>query len=263
MKQKKYDIFISHSTKDVSFSDKLYNLLIKAGFSIWYDKTSLLPNEYLTTDLSAHIAASRNLLVILSQESCNSRWVKNEYDYAIRLCDNQELKIVPIVIDDCILPPFYENSKWLDCKQGLTPTSFFMILAALYGTSENMREEKDIYVSYPWRTDERPIVDNVFSSLKRKQYRLIGDASDHTTYNEDNRITRIMNSCSAFVGILPYRNDANLLTSNYILDEIEQAEHLGLPGVVIADSRIDAVEDFTSYPIIKISNANDIRELKK
>ncbi len=263
MQQKEYDIFISHSSRDVAFSDKLYNLLTKAGFTIWYDETSLLANEYLTTDLSAHIAASRTLIVILSQSSCNSRWVKNEYDYAIKLCDKQELNIIPVVIDDCVLPPFYESSKWLDCKQGLTPTTFFMILAALYGTAENTRQEKDIYVSYPWRRAERPLVDKVFSSLLRMRYRLIGDASDQVTYNVDDRISRIMSSCGGFVGILPYRSSSRLLTSHYILDEIAQASQQGLPGLVIADSRIENVESMTSYPVIKVDNVEDDDELDK
>ena len=206
---KQYDIFLSHSSCDKSFCDKLYNLLEDAGFSVWYDETSLLPNSHLTSDLPDYIKKCRSLIVVLSNDSCKSDWVKEEYAYAKDLYHKKELTIIPIVIDDCEIPGFYNNYKWIDCKKGLTPFSFFMILSAMYGSSENMRKKKDVYVSYSWRKEEQKLVEIVFDRLKRNQYRLIGDAGDQSAYDENNRIGKIMDTCGAYVGILPYRKDSN------------------------------------------------------
>lgn len=249
---KQYDIFLSHSSCDKSFCDKLYNLLEDAGFSVWYDETSLLPNSHLTSDLPDYIKKCRSLIVVLSNDSCKSDWVKEEYAYAKDLYHKKELTIIPIVIDDCEIPGFYNNYKWIDCKKGLTPFSFFMILSAMYGSSENMRKKKDVYVSYSWRKEEQKLVEIVFDRLKRNQYRLIGDAGDQSVYDENNRIGKIMDTCGAYVGILPYRKDSN--TSPYILDEIKIAQEHGLPGILIADDRIEGIDEYTSiYKTLKVN----------
>lgn len=257
-RNKTYDIFLSHSSLDIDFTNKLHNLLEQAGFNVWYDEKRLTSNTHLLSDLPKYIGNSELFIVVLSKNSCYSTWVQDEYGYARELQKNKELKaIIPIVIDDCDLPGFFNNYKWIDCKQGLTPYAFFGILAALYGSSENMREEKDVYVSYSWRKEEQNMVNAVFHQLKRKQFRLIGDAGNQTVYDEDDRIRRIMNTCGAYVGILPYRGESN--TSRYIIDEINKAQECGLPGVLFADARVENLDEFT-YPLLKIENLDNIDE---
>ena len=222
-RNKTYDIFLSHSCLDNDFTDKLHSLLEQAGFNVWYDEKKLTSNTHILSDFPKYIGDSEAFIVILSKKSCSSSWVQDEYGYARGLYDKKELKtIIPVIIDDCEIPGFYNNYKWIDCKDGLTPIAFFGILAALYGSSENMREEKDVYVSYSWRKEEHALVNAVFRQLRRKQYRIIGDASNNSVYDEDDRIRRIMNTCGAYVGVLPYRGESN--TSRYILDEIRKAQ---------------------------------------
>lgn len=254
----KYDIFLSHSSLDSAFSNRLHDLLDMAGLEVWYDEKKLTSNTHLLSDLPKYISKSDAFIVVLSGNSCNSAWVQDEYGYARDLLNKKELKaIIPVVIDDCEIPGFYNNYKWIDCREGLTPAAFFGILAALYGSSENMREEKDVYVSYSWRQTEQSMVQAVFRQLKRRQYRLIGDASNNSVYDEDERIRRIMNTCGAFVGILPYRGESN--TSRYILDEIGKAQECGLPGLLFADSRVENLEVF-SYPTLQIENTDSIND---
>ena len=256
--KKTYDIFISHSSKDKDFCDKLFSLLDKAGFSVWYDENSLLPNTHLTADIPEYIRQCKALLVILSHNSCSSSWVKDEYSFAKELMNKGELTVIPVVIDECELPGFYNNYKWIDCRQGLLPYSFFMILSAMYGSSENMREERDIYVSYSWRKEEQAMINTVFNRLQKYQFRIIGDASNQSVYDENERVTKIMNTCGGFVGIVPYRVETN--TSKYILDEIEKAEKCNLPGILIADSRVESLEEYTSYPIMKVKDPTNINQ---
>lgn len=258
-RKKTYDIFLSHSSQDKEFTDKLHNLLELSGFHVWYDEKKLTGNTHLLTDLPKYIYDSESFIVVLSESSCKSTWVQDEYGFARGLMDKFELKaIVPIVVDNCEIPGFYNNYKWVDCKGGLTPEAFFAILTSLYGSSENMREEKDVYVSYSWRKEEQNMVNAVFRQLKRKQYRIIGDAGNQSVYDEDDRIRRIMNTCGAYVGILPYRGEVN--TSRYIMDEIRKAQECELPGLLIADSHVEDLENFT-YPLLKIDNPNSIDDI--
>ena len=258
MARKTYDIFLSHSSSDNDFTYKLHSLLELAGFNVWYDEKKMISNSHILSDLPKYIGDSEAFIVILSKNSCNSSWVQDEYAFARGLYDKKELKaIIPVIIDDCEIPGFYNNYKWIDCRTGLTPTAFFYILSTLYCSSENMREERDVYVSYSWRKEEQHLVNTVFRLLKRKQFRLIGDASNNSVYDEDDRIRRIMNTCGAYVGILPYRGESN--TSRYILDEIWKAQECGLPGILFADARVENLEDFT-YPLMKIENLESIDE---
>lgn len=259
-RNKAYDVFLSHSSFDNDFTDKLHSLLVQAGLKVWYDEKKMMSNSHIMSDLPKYIGGSEAFIVILSKNSCGSSWVQDEYGYARGLYDKKELKaIIPVVIDDCDLPGFYNNYKWIDCKEGVTPEAFFNILAALYGTSENMPEEKDVYVSYSWREEEQTLVNAVLRQLKRRQYRLIGDATNNSAYDEDDRIGRIMNTCGAYVGILPYRGESN--TSRYILDEIRKAQECKLPGVLFADARVENLEDFT-YPLLKIENLDIIDDTR-
>lgn len=248
--QKKFDIFLSHSSKDNDFSRMLFYHLERAGLNIWYDESSLIGNAALTSDLPTFINESKALLVVLSKNSNKSGWVKDEYNYAKNLLYKGELTIIPVVIDECELPGFYANYKWIDCRNGLTLDSFFNILSTFYGTEDKIQGMTDIYVSYSWRNEDQNIVQSVFKRLRRKQYRIVGDAYDHTSYDNDNRIVKIMETCGGFIAIVPYREKTN--TSRYILDEIKKAEECKLPGLLFADSRVEDLEDLTNYPIIRI-----------
>ena len=73
MERPKYDIFISHSSKDKSFTDNL--LLGKAGFDIWYDESTLLPSTLINRERSTYIKQCESVLVVLSKDSCCSQWV--------------------------------------------------------------------------------------------------------------------------------------------------------------------------------------------
>lgn len=255
---KKYNIFLSHSSQDKDFCDLLHKRLIQAGFHVWYDESSLVANTSLTSDLPKHISECESLLVVLSKNSCKSRWVEDEYNYAKNLMYQDNLNIIPLVIDDCELPGFYNNYKWIDCREGLTAMSFFHILSSYYGTSENLQRMVDIYVSYSWHKEERELVDAVFNRLRRKQFRIVGDATDQDSYDNDDRIRRIMRTCSGFIGIVPFRECSN--TSRYILDEIQKAEDCGLPGLLFADSRVEGLEEKTNYPIVKIDLSTPIND---
>lgn len=262
MNNKRYNIFVSHSRKDIVFTNRLVKLLTQSGLIIWYDEDSLLPSTSFSTEIPKYIQSSEVLIVIISGNSCKSKWVEEEYNYAKELVYKNELKIIPIVIDGCEPPGFYRNYKWINCINGtLEPVDFFQILSAIYGNTGYVSEIKDIYVSYSWREEDKVLVNAVFKQLIHSHYRLIGDAADHYRYDEGLRIRRIMSTCGAFIGILPYRGVQN--TSKYILDEINQAKKCGLDGLVISDSRVQDLEEIP-YPVYKIDNTENVtsEELK-
>jgi hypothetical protein len=73
-------------------------------------------------------------------------------------------------------------------------------------------------------------------------FRLIGDAKDQRGFKTGDRVERIIASCGAFVGIVPYRGEALAHVDagpyKYFLREIDYAAKLALPCVIVADPRV-------------------------
>lgn len=89
----KKKLFISHSHKDNEFVLKLTKELEKSGFLVWIDDhleggvefPEKIRNELLNSDY---------ILILLSEHSINSKWVKRE----IAFSDSQNKALVPIMI---------------------------------------------------------------------------------------------------------------------------------------------------------------------
>jgi hypothetical protein len=75
-------------------------------------------------------------------------------------------------------------------------------------------------------------------------FRLVGDSPDYAAFDGEDRIKRIIESCGALVGVLPFRDDAaNGFTSKWIVKEVETARQLQRPYLLfVADGvKVDDV----------------------
>ena len=123
------------------------------------------------------------------------------------------------------------------------------ILRALYPGDRNKdpRTSRDVYVSASWRSEDSASAVAVCRGLQRAGLRLVGDSKDQKGFRTD-RIKTIVESCGAFVGIIPFRSGevdafADRGAYKYFLREIALARSAGIPMVVIADDRIRLDQD--------------------
>ena len=250
MSKFKYDIFLSHSSKDNDFADKLWTLLDKSGFKVWYDNQSLLLGTILTEILDK-LKSSRFVIVVWSKNAEKSQWVHDEAKTAL-LHDKDRTVIVVRLDGKKDFPDDLnelKNIKWLDCKKGcLTPKDFFHILASIYGSSENTEFDKDVYVTRSWDKKYEDVFEKYYPKL-RNYFRLIGDYPDQDSTVEQ-RITKIMGTCRGYIAFLTPKadSDAYLGTSKYFWKEIKWAYECELPGLLIADpnvySKINELKSF-------------------
>jgi uncharacterized protein YjbI with pentapeptide repeats len=70
--------FISHSHKDQSFAQKLYDNLQDSGVRCWFAPEDVQGGKKLYEQIDAAIQTRERLLLILSDDSMNSEWVKTE-----------------------------------------------------------------------------------------------------------------------------------------------------------------------------------------
>jgi TIR domain/Pentapeptide repeats (8 copies) len=73
-----YSCFISYSSKDQEFADRLYEGLQGKGVRCWFAPHDVKGGEKLHEQIDAAIRLHDKLLLILSEHSMNSEWVKTE-----------------------------------------------------------------------------------------------------------------------------------------------------------------------------------------
>ena len=73
-----HSCFISHSSKDKEFVEKLNRSLRVAGVRVWYAPEDLLPGQKLHDQIKKAINSFDKLLLVLSPNSMGSNWVTTE-----------------------------------------------------------------------------------------------------------------------------------------------------------------------------------------
>jgi TIR domain-containing protein len=101
--------FLSYSHADEAAVDSLLPELSES-LSIWIDKVSLLPGVSLLRQIATSIHGSSCLLVVLSNTSIHSEWVRKE----IAIADAQGVKIIGLRIDNCVVPPEISYLPYVD-----------------------------------------------------------------------------------------------------------------------------------------------------
>ncbi len=95
---KKYDVFISYSSSDHLWAQKLYESLRDRGVKPFWDKESLRTGEQWDLQLEDALNASQHLVVLWSANASNSNWVNQEINFFYRLNANDR-RILPIVLE--------------------------------------------------------------------------------------------------------------------------------------------------------------------
>ena len=238
--KRKFHLFLSHAHADKAFVDDLHTWLSDvSGIPTWYDARQLPAGATIATYLADSITQCRAMIIVLSKTSVGSGWVKEEYEAGIgQRTQLKDFRIIPVRIEDCEIPGFLKTTKWVDLVQGQKEVATYgQFLADLYYDEVDLDIEKtrDVYVSRTWRENESPLADRICQLLKNSDLRLIGDSKDWPGV-EANRLKSIISSCGALVAVLPDRGGGE--TSKYMLQEIELAEALGLPCLVIAEPSV-------------------------
>jgi hypothetical protein len=99
-----YSCFISYSSKDQKFADRLYNDLQANGVRCWFAPKDLKIGAELRPSFDEAIRLHDKLMILLSENSIKSRWVEDEVETALEK-ERQQNRIVlfPIRLDDTVL----------------------------------------------------------------------------------------------------------------------------------------------------------------
>ena len=100
-------VFISHSGKDLVLARKLASVLQEAGFQVWDAYQDLFPGDNWAKLNAQALEESQAMVVLLTPESLESRWVQSEIEYALGN-KNYAWRLIPVLIGD---PQRFQNDQ--------------------------------------------------------------------------------------------------------------------------------------------------------
>jgi hypothetical protein len=107
-------VFISHASEDkkrfvIDFASKLRN----NGIDAWLDKWEMLPGDSLIDKIFEEgIKNADVMIIVLSNNSVSKKWVKEELNAGIVKKIEKNTKIIPVIIDDCVIPESLKSTVW-------------------------------------------------------------------------------------------------------------------------------------------------------
>ena len=105
-------VFISHSSVDKKWAVLIKKELEGRGISAWIDQDEIRPGALIAEALGKAIESSACVIVIVSQESMKSRWVREEYHQSL----NSVHHVIPVILDDADLPGFLRSRLCVDFR---------------------------------------------------------------------------------------------------------------------------------------------------
>ena len=99
-----YTCFISYSSQDQEFVERLYTDLQAKGVRCWYAPEDLRIGEQFWHRIDESVRLHDKLLVVLSQHSVNSKWVEREVMAALEKEQQQHKWVLfPITLDERVM----------------------------------------------------------------------------------------------------------------------------------------------------------------
>ncbi|ADZ09355.1 TIR protein [Methanobacterium lacus] len=108
-------VFISYSHEDKYFANRIAEDLMKNGIEVWFDKWEIQVGDSLIEKIfSEGLSNSDYFLILLSKDSINSKWVKEELNNAIIRRMEGVTKLIPLLTESIEIPQPLKALKWLD-----------------------------------------------------------------------------------------------------------------------------------------------------
>lgn len=132
-------VFISHASEDkdrfvIGFASRLRT----QGIDAWLDRWEMLPGDSLVDKLFEEgIHSATAVVVVLSTNSVDKPWVREEINAAFVKHVAGGTKLIPVVLDDCRVPECLASTLWEKISD-LTAyeQSFERIVAAITGVRD-------------------------------------------------------------------------------------------------------------------------------
>jgi len=141
----RYDVFLSHSSKDKRKAEKLATRLRADGISVWFDRWVIKPGDDIFTQIERGLEESGTLLLLLSSNALKSDWVTMERNTALfrNPANRRQRRVIPVLIDDCRdqLPDTLRRYAFVDMRR-ITRAAYQDLLSVCRSGSHQAAEKR-------------------------------------------------------------------------------------------------------------------------
>lgn len=110
-------LFLSYAHADREFAKRLALALNEAGEDVWWDEWEIQAGDSLVQKIFYEgLSNAGAFIIVLSPESTESRWVKDELDAAtVRRIDGVT-RVIPVIAADTPIPAALRTLLWVDMR---------------------------------------------------------------------------------------------------------------------------------------------------
>lgn len=114
----KYDVFLSHSSKDKPAVRELAERLKRDGLRVWLDDWEIQPGDLISLKIEEGLQQSRTLVLVMSQSAFASEWVTLERHTALfRDPTNRQRRFIPLRLDEAEITETLKQFAYVDWRE--------------------------------------------------------------------------------------------------------------------------------------------------
>lgn len=117
----RHQFFISHTSSDKPEANLLYKKLTAHAFAVFLDEVSIPLGRNIVSYIQDGLYHSEHIIAVLSEDFFKCEWAEAEVNSSLILDPgNGKGRILPILIENCEMPPLFKSLKYLDAREGIT-----------------------------------------------------------------------------------------------------------------------------------------------
>jgi tetratricopeptide (TPR) repeat protein len=110
-------VFLSHSTKDKDFVQRLADALTGAGFTPWFCEVDIEKNENFVSKIEESLTECDVALVVWSPDAAKSDWTKEEWTSVLsRQVAEQKIRLGIVLLREHKLPQLLRTKNYIDAR---------------------------------------------------------------------------------------------------------------------------------------------------
>ena len=165
-------VFISYSSDDRLFAEKLSIDLKTLGLGVWFDRWEIKVGDSIVSKVDRGLTQNDYLIVVLSPNSVDSNWVKKEV-FTILMSEiySDKVKILPILYQECKIPTILIDKKYANFTKsydrGLQELAQ-AIIPETSSASQNLNKQlSEFYVKEAIKYEECRDFDKAFTNYNK------------------------------------------------------------------------------------------------
>ena len=108
-------VFLSHTSADRSFVERLGVDLKKAGIGVWFDAWDVKVGDSIVDEVNKALSINDYFIIVLSPRAVESEWVRRELNASLmRSLSSKKIKVLPVLLQRCAVPTIIADLKYAD-----------------------------------------------------------------------------------------------------------------------------------------------------